>query len=355
MKKFLFYLIRLFPPEFSHMFTLNILKTGLIRVFVNKTEFNPIIRQVIWNIEFNNPIGLAAGFDKNAFVIDETLNLGFGFVEIGTITPQPQKGNKKPRVFRLSKDKGIINFLGFNNNGIDKIEKRLKKRILNRYLSPGVLGINIGKNYFTKEIDKDYAICLQRLGIYADYIAVNISSPNTEGLRDLQNRNNLEKLIISLKKIKNSKDEIKDKPLLIKISPDINEEQKKDIALTSLAQGIDGLIISNSTLSRPDSLMDKYKNKKGGLSGKPLHYLSNKLIKEMFNLTGGKIPIIGVGGVNSGRDAYEKIKAGASLVQIYTGLVFEGPDISNKINKEIISYLHEDGYSNISEAIGKDL
>ena len=217
------------------------------------------------------------------------------------------------------------------------------------------MGINIGKNAFTKQIDSDYKLCLARLGSYVDYIVINISSPNTPGLRDLQNQSNLEKLIISLKKTRNLDVRIKNKPLLIKISPDLNEEQKKDIALTSLAQGIDGIVISNSTLSRPKLLSKKYKDKLGGLSGKPLFELSTILIKEMYRLTGGKIPIIGVGGINSGRDAYEKIKAGASLIQLYTGIVFQGPDIVNKINKDLVYYLQEDGYSNISEAIGRGL
>ena len=280
--------------------------------------------------------------------------LGFGFIEIGTVTPKPQKGNEKPRVFRLNKDKAIINHLGFNNQGIDKIKRRLSQRYKNKYRNLGPVGLNISKNFDTKEATKDYILCIENLGIYADYIVINVSSPNTPGLRELQNRNNLENLIILTKKYKNSQNNLIKKPLLIKISPDIEDEQKRDIALTSLAQGIDGIIISNTTISRPSSLHDHRNSEIGGLSGKPLFLQSTMLLKEMYNFTGGKIPLIGVGGISSGKDAYEKIKAGASLIQLYTGLIYDGPKLVNKINIELSHLIQADGYKNITEAIGSD-
>ena len=348
------YLLSFFPPEFSHFLTLKILKLNKSKIYY-KPNNNKILQQVIWNIEFNNPIGLAAGFDKNGEVIDETINLGFGFVEIGTVTPRPQIGNEKPRIFRLKKDKAIINHLGFNNQGMERVKKRLLNRHNNRYLSPAIVGLNVGINSDSEDASLDYISCIKCLGPYVDYIVINISSPNTPGLRDLQNRGQLENLIISLKKNIYDFSSIKKKPILIKISPDLNEEQKRDIALTSLAQGVDGLIISNTTLKKTNLLKDFNKNEIGGLSGKPLFVPSTIMLKEMYSFTGGKIPLIGVGGISSGRDAYEKIKSGASLVQIYTSLVYEGPQIVNKINKELSYLLQADGFMNINEAIGVDV
>ena len=356
MIRFILFLIQLLPPEISHFLTIKFLKLGFGQNFI-KQSFNqsPILKQFIWDLEFINPIGLAAGFDKNGEVIDQTLKLGFGFVEIGTVTPEPQYGNDKPRIFRLVKDKAIINHLGFNNEGKDKVKNRLSKRKDDITSISGVLGLNIGKNSNTTDLSNDYTNCILTLGPYVDYMVINISSPNTPGLRNLQNRGYLENLIISIKQ--NIKDDsiLKNKPLLIKIAPDLDEEQKRDIALTSLAQGINGIIVSNTTLKRSDSLKDKNKNEIGGLSGKPLFLPSTLLLREMYNLTGGKIPLIGVGGISTGKDVYEKIKAGASLVQLYTGLVFEGPQIINNINKELYYLLRADGFNNISEAIGSDV
>jgi len=348
-------LIRFFPPETAHFLTISLLKSGVAGFFIKSFKNDKILNQFIWNLEFNNPVGLAAGFDKNAEVIDPLLAMGFGFVEIGTVTPKPQYGNEKPRIFRLDKDRAIINHLGFNNQGMKKILNRLIYRHQNHFSINGIVGINIGKNQYTKENSKDYIQCLELLGPYVDYVVINISSPNTPGLRDLQNRQYLENLIISIKNSKKLNPAVAEKPLLIKISPDLDDEQKRDIALTSLAQGIDGIIISNTTLSRSNSLTGKNKNEIGGLSGRPLFVPSTLLIKEMYNLTGGKITLIGVGGILNGRDAYEKIKAGASLVQLYTGFVYEGPKIINSINLEIKNLLKADGYSNITEAIGTEV
>ena len=310
-------ILRLLPPELSHTITINFLKYFKFR---QKNIENPILAQHLMGLDFPNPIGLAAGFDKNAEVMHSMFSFGFGFLEVGTITPQPQIGNSKPRVFRLSEDRAIINSLGFNNKGIKKIKKNLIKHQKSN-LNNKIVGVNIGKNKNSSESVDDYLIGLEELGDLANYITINISSPNTEGLRDLQLRGKIEKLI---KKIIDKRDEIKNintKPILIKISPDLNEDQLRDIALISLANNIDGLILTNSTIKRERNLISVNKGKKGGLSGKPLYDNSNIILKKMYELTNGQIPLIGVGGISSGKDCYEKIKSGASLVQLYLSLI----------------------------------
>ena len=295
---------------------------------------------------------MAAGFDKNAEVIKPMFSYGFGFIEVGTITPKPQKGNQKPRIFRLHEDEAIINHLGFNNEGSDKVLKNLKSFYETNNLG-GIVGINIGKNKSTQNDIDDYIYCIEKLGEYGNYITINISSPNTPGLRDLQLRGRIESLV---KKIQIKQNEIKslsDKPIFIKISPDLNDEQLRDIALMSLANNVKGLIISNSTIKRPNSLTSIYKDEVGGLSGRPIYLDSTIILKKMYSLTNGQIPLIGVGGISNGHECYEKIKAGASLVQLYTALVYQGPKLVNNIIKELNSLILTDGYKNISEVIGK--
>ncbi len=280
------------------------------------------------------------------------LSYGFGFVEVGTVTPKKQQGNEKPRVFRLLEDEAIINHLGFNNKGSEKILSNLKSFYQNKDINK-IVGINIGKNKSTQNDIDDYLYCVEKLGLYSDYITINISSPNTPGLRDLQLRGRIETLV---KKIQKKQSEIKQlvkKPIFIKISPDLDDEQLRDIALMSLANNVKGLIISNSTIKRPNTLISTYKNEVGGLSGKPIFLNSTILLKKMYSLTNGQIILIGVGGISSGHECYEKIKAGASLVQLYTALVYEGPQIINKILKELDELITIDGYKNISDVIGK--
>ena len=343
-------ILRLFPPELSHTIAINFLKYFKVRQ--NNIE-DSILSQHLMGLDFINPIGLAAGFDKNAEVMHSMFSFGFGFLEVGTITPQPQSGNSKPRVFRLSEDKAIINSLGFNNKGIIKVKKNLIK-YQKSYLNNKIVGVNIGKNKNSSDAIDDYLIGLEKLGDLASYITINISSPNTEGLRDLQLRGKMEKLI---KKIVEKRDEIKNinvKPILIKISPDLNEDQLRDIALISLANNIDGLILTNST-TKKENLISVNREKKGGLSGKPLYNSSNLVLKKMYELTNGQIPLIGVGGISSGRDCYEKIKSGASLVQLYTALVYYGPNLINTMKGDLIDLIKTDGYKNISEVIGKSV
>jgi len=343
--------LRFFSPEISHLLTIKILKLK----FSSKIyDDDPILHQHLFGLDFRNPIGLAAGFDKNVEVVESLLNLGFGFIEAGTVTPKPQIGNKKPRVFRLLEDQGIINHLGFNNYGLKYAENKLLKLNLNN-LSKGIVGINIGINKETNRAVNDYCFGLEKLGPLAHYITINISSPNTPGLREYQKRGQIEVLVKALNKRKKEHSSLEHKPILLKLAPDLNEEQLRDIALMSLANEIDGLIISNSTTDRPSTLISHNKNEIGGLSGKPLFIKSTLVLKKMYSLTNGQIPLIGVGGISNGIEFYEKIKSGASLAQIYTALVFQGPNIINRIKQEILSCLKTDGFKNIKEAVGKDV
>ena len=344
-------LLRLLPPEIAHQITIKLIKTNL-DFSIKKNEQFHALKQTILGMDFHNPLGLAAGFDKNAEVIKAMLSYGFGFIEVGTITPKPQRGNQKPRVFRLIEDEAVINHLGFNNDGSEKVLNNLKSFYKNNNFA-GVVGINIGKNKSTQNAIDDYIYCIEKLGSYGNYITINISSPNTPGLRDLQLRGRIETLV---KKIQKKQDEIKqlnNKPIFIKISPDLNDEQLRDIALMSLANNVKGLIISNSTINRPKTLISEYKNEVGGLSGKPIFLESTLILKKMYVLTNGQIPLIGVGGISNGNECYEKIKSGASLVQLYTALVYSGPKIINNIIKELNGLILTDGFKNISEAIGK--
>lgn len=351
MQNFIFKIIKNFSPELAHEITIQLLKLN----FKQKIFFeDPILHQHIFGFDFFNPLGIAAGFDKNVAVVNPLLNLGFGFVEAGTITPKLQYGNSKPRIFRLKEDQGIINHLGFNNKGAIYAEKQLKKLKLNS-LSKGIVGINIGKNKDSLNYLEDYIYCLEKLGPYAHYVTINISSPNTPGLRDLQNRHQIDRLVQVLNSKKDELPSLENTPIFYKISPDMDEEQIRDIALISLANNIDGLIISNSTIKRPNTLKSKSKIEIGGLTGKPLFLESTLMLKKMYSLTNGQIPLIGVGGVSNAFEFYEKIKSGASLVQIYTALTYQGPTIINQILSELINLLKTDGYKNIKDAIGKDV
>ena len=343
-------LIKLFPPELAHYLTINLLKLS----FNHKHHpDNPILNQHLLGLDFLNPIGLAAGFDKNAEVINPMLNLGFGFVEVGTITPKFQKGNLKPRIFRLKEDEAIINYLGFNNKGTERALEKLNKLDLSN-LSNGVVGINIGQNKDSKNVIDDYCYCLQKLGPLGHYITINISSPNTPGLRDLQLRGKIEVLVKALQKKQDEIDQLNKKPIFFKISPDLNDEQLRDIALMALANNIAGLIISNTTIERPRNLLSKNKNEIGGLSGRPLFVKSTLSLKKIYSLTNGQIILIGVGGVSNGNECYEKIKSGANLIQLYTALIFQGPKLITKIKKELVDLMKTDGFRTIKEVVGKD-
>ena len=344
-------ILKLLPPELAHSFSIQALKYLNLK-FDNSND--PILSQHILGLDFPNPIGLAAGFDKNAEVISSMFSLGFGFIEVGTITPLPQNGNPKPRVFRLEEDKGIINSLGFNNKGILKAKKNLIK-LKSSSNKNRIVGVNLGINKNSKDSINDYLFGIESFCNLANYITINISSPNTVGLRDLQLRGKIENLIKQVVLKREKIESLTKIPIFIKISPDLNDDQLRDIALISLANNIDGLIITNTTINRPNNLLSKNKNFKGGLSGKPLFQASNKILKKMYNLTNGQIILIGVGGISSGSDCYEKIKSGASLIQLYSALTFSGPSLISKIKKELVDLIKTDGYKNISDLIGKSV
>jgi len=336
-------LIFKFEPELAHDLAIKALKYNFIPP--KKISYNKLIETKIFSKTIPNPIGLAAGFDKDAEVYNRIFDLGFGFAEIGTVTPLKQYGNEKPRVFRLEEDKALINRLGFNNSGSENVLSRIAKNT-----PKGLLGINIGPNKDSKDRLKDYLICFKKFHNFADYITINISSPNTENLRSLHNENELRELLKSIneeKKLLNSK-----VPLVVKISPDIHEKEVSIISDLLLKFDISAVIISNSTDTTRENLININKLEKGGLSGKPLEKKSNNLISKFYEILKGKVIIIGVGGVDSGKSAYEKILRGANLIQLYTGMVYQGPNIASKISEELINILEKEGVKNISDIIG---
>ena len=335
-------------PETTHDLAIKSLKFNYLPRKMFEVEDEQILNIELLGKNFPNPIGLAAGFDKSGEVYNSLLKFGFGFIEIGTVTPLKQFGNPKPRIFRLEDDSALINRLGFNNDGIEIIKNRIKSE-----KKKGVLGINIGPNKNTKDQKNDFCIGLKNFFDIADYITVNISSPNTEGLRDFHDQGKLEDLLLALNKIK-SENKI-NIPLLLKISPDIKDNHISEIADTAIKNDISGIILTNTTNSNKDKLISDFKKEEGGLSGEPLQQISTNMIKKFYKQLNGKIPIIGVGGVNSGKSAYEKIIAGASLLQLYTGLVYKGPSIVKNIKKELIQILKVEGLNNIKDAIGKNL
>lgn len=329
----------LFSPESIHNFTFRFIKITFAIPFVkaivallHKVE-NPKSERVVFGIKFPNAVGLAAGFDKDAKLFDELSAFGFGFIEIGTLTPKPQPGNDKPRLFRLPDDNGLINRMGFNNEGVDKAVERLKNNRNNI-----IIGGNIGKNKITpnEEALNDYLYCFNALFDYVHYFVVNVSSPNTPGLRDLQEKEPLTKLLTELQKLNTAK--LKPKPILLKIAPDLTNSQLNDIIDIVRETKIAGVIATNTTISR-ENLRSEISNLKsigaGGLSGLPLRERSTEVIKYLSEKSGKAFPIIGVGGIHSPEDAIEKLNAGASLIQLYTGFIYEGPGIVKRINKAI--------------------
>ena len=332
-------------PEVAHDLAIKSLQTNLIPEKLFSVENEELLKTNLFGKELSNPIGLAAGFDKSAEVYNSLFKLGFGFVEVGTVTPNPQLGNVKPRIFRLEKDKALINRLGFNNHGMHAILKRISKNP-----PTGVLGINIGPNKDTVKKDDDFIAGLVNLHPFANYITINISSPNTIGLRSLHEKDLLSSL---LEKINLTKKKKKiNKPIFVKLSPDINETEISNIIEIIFKFKIEGLIISNTSDSNRQILLDRKKEEAGGLSGKPIADLSTKLIKKFYKNSNKKVKIIGVGGVDSGESAFEKITAGASAIQLYTGMVYKGPGIVKEIKKDLISTLKKENIKDISEAVG---
>jgi dihydroorotate dehydrogenase len=334
----------LFDPEKVHYFSAYWIKKGFQFTYTrnylrNKyTVENAVLEKTLFGIKFRNPVGLAAGFDKNASIFNELDMYGFGFIEIGTVTPLPQDGNEKPRLFRLKKDSAIINRMGFNNEGVDAVVERLKNRD-----KKIIIGGNIGKNKITPNenaID-DYLVCFKKLHEYVDYFVVNVSSPNTPNLRELQEKEPLKNILNTLK-LENNKFE-NPKPILLKIAPDLTDSQLDDIIEIVAQTKIDGVIATNTTISRENlqtATEEISKIGMGGLSGKPLNSRSTEVIRYLSQKSNKAFPIIGVGGIHSAENALEKIEAGADLVQLYTGFIYEGPSLIKKINLKLSQKNH---------------
>ena len=336
-------------------------------------EEKPVLRTKLLGRTLENPVGLAAGFDKDGRIHPALFALGFGFVEVGTVTPQPQSGNPRPRLFRLLKDHALINRLGFNNQGVWKMAERLVAITLKIKLedteyfdhsgdypaniASGMLGINIGKNKDTalENATEDYVSALSTLHPFADFLTLNISSPNTEDLRNLQEKDALRALLDSVcaRRDKLDQNHLRNTPLLVKLAPDLDDDALENCIRVIQEFSIQGVIATNTTIERPE-LKSKHRNQSGGLSGKPLRKRSTELIRNLSAELGADVPIIGVGGIFNGADAYEKIRAGASAVQIYTALIFEGPGLVRKIKAELANLLEKGGFKSVTEAVGAD-
>nr|XP_055162643.1 dihydroorotate dehydrogenase (quinone), mitochondrial isoform X1 [Nyctereutes procyonoides] len=346
---------RLLDPESAHRLAVRVTSLGLLpRATFQESD---MLEVRVLGHRFRNPIGIAAGFDKHGEAVDGLYKMGFGFVEIGSVTPKPQEGNPRPRVFRLPEDQAVINRYGFNSHGLSVVEHRLRTRQEKqaRLTEEGLpLGINLGKNKTSVDAAADYAEGVRVLGPLADYLVVNVSSPNTAGLRSLQGKAELRHLLAKVLQERDALQGAHKPAVLVKIAPDLTAQDKEDIASVVKELGIDGLIITNTTVSRPASLQGALRSEIGGLSGKPLRDLSTQTIREMYALTKGGVPIIGVGGVSSGQDALEKIRAGASLVQLYTALTYRGPPVVGMIKRELEALLKEQGFTRITDAIGAD-
>ncbi len=324
-----------------------------------------VLETSVFGMVFQNPIGLAAGFDKGGEAIEGMLNVGFGFVEVGSVTPEAQPGNPKPRVWRLTEDNAVINRYGFNSEGLVAVQKRVVDYMRRRTAHAedmhrlGAVGVNVGKNK-TGDAVADYTKGVATMSPYADYIVVNVSSPNTPGLRSLQRREQLQELVLACVQARDqlpwgTQYKRNKPPMLVKIAPDLSDAEIDDICAVAVAAKVDGLVVSNTTIDRPVYLRSAHKEESGGLSGKPLFKKSTDVLKKVYSRVGSQMPIVGVGGVASGQDAYEKIRAGASLVQIYSSLALQGPGVVRDIKRELAEVLHKEGFASVSEAVGADV
>jgi len=334
-------------PERAHRLAIKALSAG---IHPRPREADPVSLKVReFGLDFPNPLGMAAGFDKNGEVVDALVSMGFGFAEIGTVTPLPQPGNPRPRIFRLAADRAMINRLGFNSDGHAAVLARLQGR-----KGGGIIGVNVGANAISEDRIEDYARGIAAFAPVADYLTVNVSSPNTPGLRELQDRYTLNEL---LKRAIAARDaaavgDVPRRPVLLKIGPDMSAEELSDIADVAQARAVDGIIVTNTTVSRPALKNRRAAREEGGLSGRPLFALSTRRLAQLYRLTGGAVPLIGVGGVDSGATAYDKIRAGATLVQLYTGLIYGGPELLADIKRELAELLAKDGFASLRDAIG---
>jgi len=308
-------------------------------------DFPASLRTTVAGLEFRTPVGLAAGFDKDAEVAEQMLSFGFGFVEVGTVTPRPQEGNPKPRLFRLREDAGVINRLGFNNRG----QPSAYGRLIECTHMHGVIGVNIGANKDSADRIADYAAGVRAMSPVARYLTINISSPNTPGLRQLQDEGALNALLSAVNEARRAKGP----PIFLKVAPDLGEGEPDQIVRVAMNHGVDAIIVANTTVSRPP-LSSRHAGEQGGLSGKPLKPLALKALREFRQASGGEVPLIGVGGIANADDAWERIRAGASLVQLYTAMVYDGPGIARRIAHGLAERLKREGFANIAEAVGTE-
>jgi len=334
---------RVFDPETAHSLAIAGLRARFNPVAVKRTSSR--LRTKVWDIDFDNPIGMAAGFDKQATAFSSLLGLGFGFVEVGGVTPLPQPGNPKPRMWRLTEDKAIINRLGLNSDGQEVVAPRLARRSLAR---GSVVGVNIAKNTLATDTVADYRQGVRQLGPHADFVVVNVSCPNVQSIKDLKD-DEIFKLVSAVREERDAT--CPHVPLLLKVGPDMSEDGKHKMAATAVECGVDGLVVCNTTSTR-SGLTSKHAAQAGGLSGAPLKAKALETLRDMYRLTGGALPIIAVGGVENAQDAYERIRAGASLVQVYTAMVYAGPSLVPRLVDELDELLAQDGFANVSQAVG---
>ncbi len=343
-------LLRCLDPETAHRLTLWGLRRGLSPV--SRVADDPLLRTRLWGRDFPNPLGLAAGFDKDARAVGPLLALGFGFVEAGTVTPRAQDGNPRPRIFRLPDDAAVIHRIGFAGDGMAAVAARL--RAWRAAGGTGLLGVNLGKNRDGADAAADYAAAAATLAPYADYLVINVSSPNTPGLRALQDRRALERIIERVAGAVSQALPRRGPPLLVKIAPDLTDADRADIAAVALSGAVQGLIVSNTTVARPADLHGRHRAQAGGLSGRPLFAPSTAVLADMYRLTAGKVPLVGVGGIAGAADAYAKVRAGASLLQLYTALVYQGPALIAAIKQGLAAHVRRDGFTGVAEAVGAD-
>lgn len=346
--------------ERAHGLALCMMKSRFASRFLSGTrghdtqtdETESRLRVSLWGKVFPNPLGLAAGFDKNAEAITPILSMGFGFTEVGTVTPRAQKGNPRPRIFRDPANHAVINRMGFPNKGLRDFQENLTRFLEQKPRANGLVGLNIGMNKDSEQPARDYAILVRALAPMADYLTVNISSPNTPGLRNFQEPENFKALIGKILDVLHKVCPNHPPPLLVKLAPDLSIAEQEGLARIALEMKLDGLILTNTTLDRPRYLDPEFSLEKGGLSGQPLTSKSNDVIRNFYQMTGGAIPIIGAGGIETADQAYDKIRNGASLVQLYTGLIYQGPSIARDIISGLSQRLERDGLTSIQDAIG---
>jgi len=337
--------------EAAHRLVLAALKAGCGGPFYPPEPDPPSLGTHLWGLSFSNPIGIAAGFDKNAEVVPALFRLGFGFVEVGGITPRPQPGNPRPRLFRLEEDRAVVNRMGFNSEGAEAVANRLARLGDQPGRRWGPVAVNLAKNKESADAAADYAAVARKLAPYADIIVINVSSPNTPGLRSLQKVAPLQPIVRAVREASAGG---ASKPLLLKIAPDLEEDDIDAVTGLAVMEKLDGIVCTNTTTARPPGLLSRRRGEEGGLSGAPLRSRATEVLRRVYAATHGKLPLIGVGGIASGADAYARIRAGASVVQLYTALVYRGPRLLNEIKRDLASLLARDGFSTVGAAVGAD-